>query len=163
MCYWILKSNGHVLARTTVQHIPDLDLRKDDVKQKLQEFDDALIGRLDDRNFLLPNIDGMYLEDIDNDINGDETQQDESVYDAPEQDDYTPEAYDQYLGAELLLPQGDEMIARRVIKRARGQDGNPIGIRNSNPLLDTREYVVEFSDGSTAEYGANIIAENLFS
>ena len=27
MCYWILKSNGHVLARTTVQHVPEIDLR----------------------------------------------------------------------------------------------------------------------------------------
>ena len=161
MCYWILKPNGHVLARTTVQHVPDLDLKKDEVKEKLQDFDNAVAVRLNDHSFLLPNVGGMYLDDIDDDEY--EGERDKISYDAPEQDDYTPEAYDQYLGAELLLPHGDEMVTGRVVKRARGQDGNPIGIRNPNPLLDTREYVVEFLDGSTAEYGANIIAENLFS
>ena len=161
MCYWILKPNGHVLARTTVQHVPDLDLKKDEVKEKLQDFDNAVAVRLNDHSFLLPNVGGMYLDDIDDDDY--EGERDKISYDAPEQDDYTPEAYDQYLGAELLLPHGDEMVTGRVVKRARGQDGNPIGIRNPNPLLDTREYVVEFLDGSTAEYGANIIAENLFS
>ena len=161
MCFWVLKSNGHVLARTTVQHIPELDLQKDDTKQKVQDFDDSIIERLQDQNFLLPTIDGMYLEDID--VDDDEDENDHTIYQAPEQDNYTPDTYDQYLGAELLLPNADEMVVGRVIKRARGQDGNPIGIRNSNPLLDTREYVIEFSDGSTAEYTANVIAENLFS
>jgi len=42
-------------------------------------------------------------------------------------------------------------------------DGNPIGVRNNNPILDTREYEVEMPDGSTAAYAANVIAENLFS
>ena len=35
--------------------------------------------------------------------------------------------------------------------------------RDDNPLMDTRKYKVECSDGSTAEYFANIIAENIFS
>ena len=165
ICYWILKDNGHVLARMTVQHIPDLDLRKDDVKSRLEQFDEVITERLQDQNFLLPNVDGMYLEDIDRDDEelNNETGSTTDIYTTLEQDDYTPDSYDQYLGAELLLPQGDEMVTGGVVKRARGQDGNPIGLRNQNPLLDTREYVVEFSDGSTAEYTANIIAENLFS
>ena len=165
MCYWVLKSNGHVLARTTVQHIPDIDLRKDDIKQLLQDFDNEATERLQDHNFLLPDGGGMYLEDIDGDPadEQEDSAESESPYTMPEQDDYTPDTFDQYLGAELLLPQGENMTAGRVIKRARGQDGNPIGTRHSNPLLDTREYTVEFSDGSTAEYTANVIAENIFS
>ena len=161
MCYWILKSNGNVLARTTVQHIPELELRKDELKEKLNRFDDEAETRLRDTNFMLPAIEGMYLDDIEPD--NEEIDNDESPYTTPEQDDYTPETYDQYLGAELLLPQGDNMVAGRVIKRARGQDGNPVGTRHQNPLLDTREYTVEFSDGTTAEYAANVIAENIFS
>jgi hypothetical protein len=42
-------------------------------------------------------------------------------------------------------------------------NGNPIGIRNSNPLLVTREYKVTFQDGSSASYLANTIAENTYS
>ena len=44
-----------------------------------------------------------------------------------------------------------------------GRDDNPLGMRHSNPVLDTRDYQVEFPDGSTATYAANAIAENLYS
>jgi hypothetical protein len=79
-----------------------------------------------------------------------------------EQDDFTPNSMENLLNAELLVPNGDNMIKAGVVKRAKGEDGNPIGIYHKNPLFDTREYTVEFGDGSTAEYTANIIAENLF-
>ena len=36
-------------------------------------------------------------------------------------------------------------------------------IRNANPLLDSREYEVEFPDGSIEAFTANLIAENLLS
>ena len=79
-------------------------------------------------------------------------------------DDSTPDLFDLYLNAELLLPDsGDNVVRARVVKRAKGEDGNPIGLQHKNPLFDTRAYTVEFPDGSTAEYQANIIAENLFS
>jgi hypothetical protein len=118
-----------------------------------------LNDRLNDANFIAENADneGFYMEDVvfdDDEMN---------EVNAIEQDDYTDEAYDQYVGAELLVPHGDEMVHGRVIKRARGEDGNPIGIRNNNPILDTRAYEVEMPDGSTAEYAANVIAENLYS
>ena len=41
--------------------------------------------------------------------------------------------------------------------------GNPVGKRNSNPLLDTREYNLQMPDGSTEQYTANAVAENLYS
>jgi hypothetical protein len=49
----------------------------------------------------------------------------------------------------------------RVLKRAKGSTGEPVGPANSNPLFDTREYVVEFTDGTTENYYANVIAENM--
>ncbi len=50
----------------------------------------------------------------------------------------------------------------KVIGRKRDADGNHIGRRNANPILDTREYEVEFPDGATDVFVANIIAENLY-
>ena len=50
----------------------------------------------------------------------------------------TPEAYDEYLTAEVLLPQGGENKKAIVNKRKRGPDGLPMGVRNNNPLLDPR-------------------------
>ena len=76
----------------------------------------------------------------------------------------TPEAGDNYVGARLLLPgAGDhDMVQGKVVKRARGQDGNPIGRANDNPILDTREYVVKFDDGAEAELSANTLAQNMY-
>ena len=53
-----------------------------------------------------------------------------------------PEADDNYVGAELLLPRGDSMAQGRVTKRLRNNNGNPVGRANANPILDTREYVM---------------------
>ena len=50
----------------------------------------------------------------------------------------------------------------RVTKRLRDADGNPIGRANENPILDTREYVVEFDDGTQAELAANVIAQSMY-
>jgi hypothetical protein len=44
----------------------------------------------------------------------------------------------------------------------RDKDGLPIGRANNNPMLDTRMYQVEYSDGHKASLAANAIAENMF-
>jgi hypothetical protein len=44
-----------------------------------------------------------------------------------EADDITPEALDEYLTAELLLPQGGEVVKERGIKRLHDGDGVPGG------------------------------------
>lgn len=50
-----------------------------------------------------------------------------------------------------------------VVKRARDNNGNPIGKRHANPLLDTREYECELlEDWSFMRYHANVIAEENF-
>jgi hypothetical protein len=53
----------------------------------------------------------------------------------PEADDFTPEAYDEYLSAELLLPKLGTVTKAKVVRRKRDKDGNPIGKRNANPIL----------------------------
>jgi hypothetical protein len=44
----------------------------------------------------------------------------------------------------------------------RGLDGEPIGRAHNNPLFDTRQYEVEFTDSTHERYQANIIAENMY-
>ena len=41
------------------------------------------------------------------------------------------------------------------------QDGKSIGRTSNNPLLDSRQYKLEYLDGTTEVLTANIIAENL--
>jgi hypothetical protein len=45
----------------------------------------------------------------------------------PESDDYTPEAYDEYLMAKVLLPSGGDVARAKVIGHKRDADGNPTG------------------------------------
>ena len=76
--------------------------------------------------------------------------------------------YDKYIGAEIILDSSNpETIATRskatVLRRARDDDGKPIGKADNNPLLDSRAYDVELEDGTIERYFANIIAENLWS
>ena len=41
-------------------------------------------------------------------------------------------------------------------------DGNPIGHAHSNSFFDTHEYKVDFTDGMTNKYQANIITKNMY-
>jgi hypothetical protein len=104
---------------------------------------------------LLPNM--LYLED--------EPADEPNCFDVsgfvPDVDNV--DGYDEYIGAELMFDfMGDNVARGRVIKRAKGKDGQPLGTRNANPILDTRMYTVQLSDGSHHELSANIIAENLY-
>ena len=54
------------------------------------------------------------------------------------------------------------MAQGRVRKRDRDKDGNPIGRENQNPILDSREYFVEFKDGTEAELASNAIAKSMY-
>ena len=119
----------------------------------IEDVDDALIG-------LYPQIpDDIFLPDAES---GDHEPVDGADI-LHEADDFTPEAYDEYLMAEVLLPYMGEMTKAKVVGRKRNADGNPIVLRNANPLLDTRQYEVEFADGATDVFTANLIAENIYS
>ena len=76
---------------------------------------------------------------------------------------YSPEAFDQYLTASVLMDRGGEAMLGTVKSRKRDSEGNPVGRSNTNPLLDTREYEVEFPDGSIDVLTVNAIAESLYS
>ena len=75
------------------------------------------------------------------------------------------EGPDTYVGMEFGLCKGDGAALTKAVveRRAVGNEGQPVGIYNSNPLLDSRIYEVEFVDGSTDVLMANIIAENILS
>ena len=79
-----------------------------------------------------------------------------------EEEDFDAETYNKYIAAQVLLPKGDSLVSRQVIKQKRDDNGNPIGRSNSNPLLDKRVYEVQFPDGTEQEYTANLIATSLY-
>jgi hypothetical protein len=72
---------------------------------------------------------------------------------------------DPYLRMKLGIPRGDddELEFAKVTKRAKDDEGKPIGWVHDNPLLDSRQYEVQFHNGDTVVLTANIIAENILS
>jgi hypothetical protein len=70
--------------------------------------------------------------------------------------------YDQYVGAHVRVPIGDEIRSGKVVRHKRELDDTVRGRANANPMLDTRTYDIEFHDGQSDEYTANVIAENMY-
>jgi hypothetical protein len=77
-------------------------------------------------------------------------------------EEHDVDTYDQYVGAHVRVPIGDEIIYGKVLRRKRELDGTVRGRANSNPMLDTRNYEIDFPDGHSNEYTANVIAENMY-
>jgi hypothetical protein len=159
LCYWVVTESGHVVSKTSVEHVTRDDYLNPDTKTKIELFNKELDERLDDTNFALPGEEGVdlkFLEDIDDDnlfgsmaynnllgIGGVtptvEEYGDMVFEERPEDDD--EEAIDKYLNMELILGAGtDDQRRGRVVKRARGIDGEYIGHSHSNPLFDTRQW-----------------------
>ena len=72
---------------------------------------------------------------------------------------------DEYVSMEIGIPRGPdgELENATVKKRALDVDGIPIGKANKNPVLDTREYEVEYDDGTKEILSANVLAECILS
>ena len=84
----------------------------------------------------------------------------------PDTDDLevTPEIGDNYMGASIKIPCGGVLTSGKVTATARKRNarGNPIGRAHTNPILDTREYTVEFDDQDVTELTANQIAVSMY-
>ena len=51
----------------------------------------------------------------------------------------------------------------KVTKRLCDAEGRPLGMANVNPLLNKREYSVEFKDDVLESLSANLITQNFYS
>lgn len=174
MCYWLITESGQIISKSTVQHVIKDDFLNPSLKKSIDEFDEKLKTRLDDSNFQIGLPDGAEQyklpdvslpEELDNrdesNIPSDAEYGDMLVDERPEEDD--EEAIDKYLGMELMMDvgTGNERGAR-VVKRARDDEGRPIGRAHTNPIMDTRSYEIEFTDGTRDKITANVIAENMY-
>ena len=79
-------------------------------------------------------------------------------------DEFDPDSFDTYINMKVALDQGrDHPQLARVTKRLIDGSGNPIGRRHDNPIIESKLYEVEFSDGENISLATNGIAENTFS
>ena len=58
-----------------------------------------------------------------------------------------------------MLHRKDQMARGHVVARSCDTNGNVMGRSHTNPILDTRMYQVEFTEGKDTELSANIIVK----
>lgn len=69
---------------------------------------------------------------------------------------------DQYISAELNLPQGNVMCNAKVVGRSKDGNWKTIVTYDENPFLNTIVYYAKFSDGEIKEYAANVVAQIIY-
>jgi hypothetical protein len=153
----------------SVEHLTCKDYLSEDTKAKVKDFEKKLREHFDDSNFILQGEDGIdlkMLEDLDDESNGamveDGITPTEEEYDGmiveecPEANDKV--VVDRYLNMELWMGAGtDDERWGQVIKHAKCIGGEPVGHAHANPFFNTREYEVEFTNGTIEQYAANVI------
>ncbi len=157
----ILKQNGQYVHRSTFRGLTEDEIQDPDEAKARELYDKEIEKRLGP-SAKPEDFEDMAEEDIElgnPDLYEDD---DQAQAFAPDRDDLPDDVYDNYIGAELTLQQGDEVTTARVKRRKIDDFGNGIGKANVNPILDTRLYTLEFANGVEAEYSANVIAENMW-
>jgi hypothetical protein len=166
MTHKILKKNGMVMYISSVRSLTLDEIQSPTELKEHQEFDNAIENKFgpameksdlqddpDYADFITPTFDSY--ED-------DEVPPSKMPYIDDVKKESDVDTYDQYVGAHVRVPVGDEIKTGRVTRRNHELDGTVRGRENANPMLDTRNYEIQFPDGRTDEYTANVIAENMF-
>jgi hypothetical protein len=162
----ILKQNGSIMYRSSVRPLTQDEIQSPTEKKEREEFDIAIEEKFGP---------AMNKDDFQNDP--DYADFVTPTYNCYEDDEFPPskmpyiddikkehdiDTYDQYVGAHVRVPIGDEIRSGKVLRRKRELDGTVRGRANDNLVLDTRTYEIEFPDGRSDEYTTNVIAENMY-
>jgi hypothetical protein len=152
----ILKSNGQTVCRSTLQHLNNKEIHCPIHQEMRRVFNESIAHHLrpnaTEQDFLAEDLTPDYNFD-DNNHNLDPDHGNLKV---------TPEMGDNYLNAEISVPCGGTLVKGRVTSRKRDKDGNPIGLTNANPILDTHEYTFTFNDGDETVLNTNLIVEIMY-
>jgi hypothetical protein len=147
----ILKKNGTVMYRSSVRSLTLDEIQSPTEQKECQEFDTAIEEKFgpamnkndfqddpDYADFATPTFDCYEDDEV-------------PPSKMPDIDDIKMEhdvdTYDQYVGAHIRVPIGHEIKSGKVIRRKRDLDGTVSGRANANPMLDTRNYEIQFPDG----------------
>ena len=165
---FLLPKSGRPIVRSTVWSLTlneKVD-KKDEIDSLLESINSKIGDKKTDQE-VIDEVGDDHFARIDLFGDGDDFDYEDDPVEEQlrrsEADDYTPEAFDKYLTAEIVTDRGGEILRGTVTSRKRDRDGVPTGKANANPLLDTREYLVCFEDGTEDTYTANLIAESLYS
>ena len=172
MVQWVLKANGKVVPRRSLQPLNIAEQHSMVENKKCNVFD-ALIERrmgISINPPPTPEDQDPTTEDPTNENNLDDDNEMDGPVESPDHEDILDStgrileqqpAFDKIINAEVMIQNGDEMVMGKVTRRSLDADGRMTGTYHDNLFLNTITYDVEFPDGQVKEYGANIIAENM--
>ena len=165
----VLSHKGIVLPRRSVRKLTQREIEMDSEKKKRSTFDELIVKSLGNSMILPANaVNPQDVGEFDYDERNDDSGEPAGWSDSDPVDEEGVPTFEHSLGdtlvnAEVLMPQGDNRVKCKVKQRHVGDNGQVTGQFNENPLLNSIIYDVEFPDGSVREYGANIIAQNMYS
>ncbi len=164
----ILKQNGQYVCRSTLRHLT-LEATLCTVQTAARVHFDNMITKLighksipgefpmEDLTPKYERYPGHTIEEGPNNAYEDGLPDNDGLDPLP-----TPEAGDNYISAEVLLPLGSVLRWGKVISCKHNADGNTVGQAHEQPILNTRTYDIEFNDGTITELMANKIAECMY-
>ena len=150
---FLLPKTAKPIVRSTVWSLtPDERIdKKEEIEDLLQSIHEKIgDDRTNDEVFAELGNDTLPQVDLFGDV--DDATQGDFEGNRADAEEYTPETFDAYLSAQIVTDRGGEMLRGTVKRQKRDSDGKPIGSSNPNPILDTREYLVCFEDGTEKIY-----------
>ena len=142
MTFWILPKSGIIVPRSSVTALTPKEMGTNGIKAMMKELDDGIRQKISDQlqdTELLPGF--KDLPGIDNgpwDIEDEVFNLYEPEALAPETDEYEDlELFNKYIGAEINLNQGGQVLHGKVVGWKCNSAGNLVGRGSNNPLLDT--------------------------
>ena len=160
------ETNGYVIHTSTYGSLTPVEQESPE-EVKLRDDFDTRVNEILGHATTLADLVHMGAETTTHEIY--EDADDGRVEPAEEDDSSDPvdkgvtlEELDGYIAAEFLLPLGNTHITRKVRWKKRDREGNLHGTANTNSILNSRTYEVEFPNGEISEYSSNVIAENMF-
>ena len=132
----ILKSNGQVVYRSTVRALTPDEMADETMTKEREKYNESVEVKLGESFKYEDFASDPELEDLGTPYYKTYEDDDDQPVHAPVDDDNAdPDTYDQYVGAEVVLPIGDRMMNAKVRGRKRQADGTvmgkPIPIRSS--------------------------------
>jgi hypothetical protein len=142
----VLKQNGSVMYRSSARSLTQDEIQSSTEQKERQEFDIAIEDKCgpamnkddfhddpDYADFFTPTYDCYEDHEVPPSKMSD-------IYDIKKEHDI--DTYDQYVGAHVRVPIGDEIRSGKVIRRKCELDGIVRGRANANLMLDTRTYEI---------------------
>eukprot|EP00536_Pseudo-nitzschia_multiseries_P014206 jgi/Psemu1/37875/gm1.37875_g len=165
-CFWILTKSAIPISTNSIRPVKEFEWRDRDILRRMETIDKSIESKIgnevkDSASFFQENYPEPPEELFDeqpvrsSDLKLEMAEPEASVEDIDE--------FDEYLGNEVIIERNDERLRCIVKDRVRDLQNQPIGVRNENPILDTRLYKLQLPDGTIEEYTANIVAESLYS